>query len=333
MKRFLIFLLLPVLCIALAVPVLADEKEQAKFAIQKARTVIDKTTAKSDELKVTAAELQKSRAYLGNAQSTLDRNTSWRGKLNPEVLPDILYWAEMAEIAASTGMARLEKISHERENVRLEKAIPETEAKIKVFADKEAEIRRLRDKAGTPPSEIKSLSGELASLRTARTGLEQEVARLKAEQASLKGQVLSLTRTVAFQRSLEKLAYLSRPSNKGTTLVIPRDDLIRTAAKGSSSLAPQAALHIQRIADVVKAYPGTRLAVTVHGSGKPVRTEDEKATDAMARTIRKAFLIAGVADPAIEASGAGTSEPLFQKGSGYENRRVEILVIPPAPGK
>lgn len=333
MKRILFSLLLSVLCVALAAPVLADEREQAQFAIQKARTVIEKTTARSDELKVPAAELQKARTYLGNAQVALDKNTSWRGKLNPAVLPDILYWAEMAEITASTGMARLEKISHERENVRLEKAIPETEAKIKVFADKEEEIRRLRDQAGKPPSEMKSLSGELASLRTARTGLEKDIARLKAESEGLKKQVNSLTRTVEFQRSLEKLAYLSRPSNKGTTLVIPRDDLIRTAAKGSSSLAPQAALHIQRIADLVKAYPGTRLAVAVHGSGKPVRAEDQRATNAMAQMIRKAFLIAGVADSAVEASGAGTSEPLFAKGAGDANRRVEIRLIPESPTK
>lgn len=376
MKRILPALLLFALCLALAAPAAADDREQAQFAIQKARTVIDKTTARSDEAKVPVSELQKARTYLGNAQASLDRNTSWRGKLDPVALPDILHWAEMAEIAASTGMARLDKVSHERENVRLEKAIPETEAKIKVFTDKNEEIRRLRDQVGKP-------QGELSALKTSKTGLEKELAQLRAERANLggqvealntvvaglrkdlaekiraaeglsaenrrlkddfkalearkgadvtqmQGQIRSLTRSAAFQQALEKLGYLIRPSEKGPSIVIPRNDWIRTSARGAS-LAPQAERPIQGLAETVKAYPGTRLAVTVHGSGKPARTEDRKGTDAMAQLVRKALVQAGVADSDIEASGAGTNNPLFPKGAGDENRRVEVLLIPEPP--
>ncbi|NPU85733.1 MAG: hypothetical protein HPY65_14750 [Syntrophaceae bacterium] len=385
MKRFLFSLLFSILCAALALPALADEREQGQFAIQKARTIIEKTTARSDELKVPAGELQKARAFLGNAQAALDGNLSWRGKLKPEVLPDILYWAEMAEIAASTGMARLDKISHERENLRLEKAIPETEAKIKVFEDKNEEIRRLREQVGKPQGEMKSLSGELSALKKAKTGLEKDVAQLKTERANLngqvealnavaaglrkdlaekirsteelsaenrrlkddfkalenrkgadivqmEGQVRSLTRTAEFQKSLDRLGYLLRPSEKGPVVVIPRNDLIRATSRGSS-LAPQAERQIQRLAEIVKTHPGTRLSMTVHGSGKPTRTENRKGTDAMAQLLRKAFLNAGISDSAVEASGAGTEAPLFPKGSGDENRRVEIQVITLPPAK
>lgn len=385
MKRLLLSLLFSILCASLAVPALADEREQAQFAIQKARTVIEKTTARSDELKVPAGELQKARLYLGNAQAALDGNLSWRGKLNPAALPDIRYWAEMAEIAASTGMARLDKIAHERENLRLEKAIPETEAKIKVFDDMSDELLRLREQAGKPKGEMKSLSGEMTALRKAKTSLEKDVAQLRTERSNLNGQVealntvvaglrkdladkirsaeelsaenrrlkddfkamesrkgadvvqmqgqiRSLTRTEGLRQSLDKLGYLLRPSEKGASIVIPRNDLIRATSRGSS-LTPQAERQIRYIAEIVKTHPGTRLSMTVHGSGKPTRTENRKGTDGMAQLLRKAFLKAGISDSSMEAAGAGTEVPLFPKGSGDENRRVEILVIPPAPEK
>ncbi|MDQ5986192.1 MAG: hypothetical protein CSYNP_01911 [Syntrophus sp. SKADARSKE-3] len=336
---------------------LAD-KEQVGFAIQKAKTFIAKVKARSEDMKAPADELRQAGVFLERAEAMLKNNTSLLGKLKKDAEPEIIYYAEMAEIMASIAQSRLEKISQEQENARLEKMIPELEAKIKVFKDKEMEIQRLTEEVKKPKGSLQVMSNELALLKKERTELADQTSRMKLERENLSGKLETLQaenqrlkedlkaiesqkgsdvvemrtkfqsadRQLTFFKALSKMDYLGKLTANGCTFIIPRKDLIKVSSKGPA-LTPNADDHIKRFAYLTKAVPEVRLKVTVFGFGNPAKNEDRKSTETMAQLLKAALLKNGVKESAVDATGAGQGTALFSKGAVEDNRRVEITVM------
>jgi DNA repair exonuclease SbcCD ATPase subunit len=294
------------------------DMEQVGFAIQKAKTFIVKVKAKSEEMKAPADELRQAGIFLERAEATLKNNTSLLGKLRKEAEPEILHYAEMAEISASIALSRLERISQEQENARLEKMIPELESKIKVFKDKETEIQRLTEEVKKPKGSLQVMSSELALMKKERTELADQAARLKLERENLNGKLEALQsenrrlkddlkaietqkgsdivemrtnlqrtdRQLAFFKALGKMDYLAKLTANGCTFILPRKDLIKVSAKG------------------------------------PIL----KATETMAQLLKQALMKNGVQESTLDATGVGQGTALFSKGAVEDNRRVEITV-------
>ncbi len=296
------------------------DKSDAVFAIQKARSAIEKVKIRGEELKAPTDELEKAKKQLDQADAVLKKNTSLLGMggLKKEAEPEIRYYVEMAEINTAIVSSRLEKIGQEKENARLEKLVPDLESKIKVFADKNAEIKKLKQELSQP----RTKSAEAAQLKKENTELAAQLAKLKAERENLSGKLGNLNRNVEYVRALAKFNYLSKISDKGYTLIVPRKDLFKTTSKGSV-LAPGAEQFAAKLVEFIKAYP-SKIELDVHGAGSPAKTEDRKATEKMADVLKKALVQSGVSESAIRANGFGSSEPIFSKTAVEDNRRVEI---------
>lgn len=378
MKKYLILQIVFVLFFIIQSGTALADKEQAVFAIQKAKSFVDKVKAKSEEMKEPVDALKNARDFIDQAEATMKNNTSMLGKLKKEAEPDILFYAEMAEISASIVSSRLEKINQEKENARLEKLIPDIEAKIKIITDKDAEIQRLTEELKKPRGSIQSMNSEIALLKKEKSELAEQTSRMKFERENLNGKLEALggvliatkkdlsekTRTMedlsvenrrlkddlkaletqkgsdivdirtklqvanraaAFSGALGKWGYLSKASEKGVTLIIPRKDLIKMTPKGPM-LAPGAERQLQKFSDLIREFPESRLTATIHGFGNPAKSEDQKATESMAKLLKEAFIKQGIKESAIEVTGAGSGSPLFSKSAMEENRRVEIMV-------
>lgn len=345
---------------AFAANVFAD-KNQVMFAIQKVKTGMEKAQTRSDDMKASIPELQKAGDYIRMAEAEMKRNTSLLGSLKKDAEPRIIHLAEMAEIELAIASSKLEKISQEKENIRLEKLIPTLESQIKVFDDKNAEIARLKEEMARPGIERKKqdktdsekLSGKVEALNEVVASLRRDLAEkskvvsdLNAENRLLKENMGALEKQkgsdiVAIQGRLTsseskfkslaavgRLGFLSKLSENEYTLLISRGKLVKATSKGYV-LAPDAPQYITAIADAMSASPGSRLIIRAHGYGKPVGKEDLKATGAIARTVKEAFVTAGVSESAIEAFGTGQSSPLFSKGAVEENRCIEIEILMP----
>lgn len=344
----------------LAANVHAD-KDQVIFAIQKVKTIMEKAQTRSDDAKASIPELQKAGDYIRMAEAEMKRNTSMLGSLKKDAEPRIIHMAEMAEIELAIASSKLEKMAQERENVRLEKLIPTLESQIKVFDDKNAEIARLKEEIARPGIERKKqdktdsekLSGKVEALNEVVASLRKDLAEksksvsdltaqnrlLKENMGALEKQKGSdivaiqgrLTSAEAKMKSLAavgQLGLLSKVSENEYTLIIPRGKLVKATSRGYVP-APDAPQYIAAVADAMSASPGSRLIIRAHGYGKPVSREDSKATGAIARTVKEAFVASGVSESAIEAFGVGSSSPLFSKGATEENRCVEIEVLMP----
>ena len=370
MKKTSVILILFLFFFLQAGAVLAD-KEQLQFNIQKAKTDIETGQKKSEEAKLSVTELQKARELIKQAENTLEKNKNWRGALNKEAEPLIAYYTEMAEIYTAIALSRLGKNDQEKENARLEKLIPEIEAKIKVFDDKNAEIKKLREELEKPQGKIRDVNSEIAKLQKEKAELTEKAAQLKSEneksagkietlnevvvsvrkdltekiktvenlslenkllqdniksvEAQKGGNLLELQTKLNFFETISKFGFLSRTAGNECTFIVPRNKLIKATGK-SIVLNAEADRFITEIAESIKSFPAGKMAVKVHGFGKPSTTEDAKSTAAMANLVKKAFAGKGINESAIEASGAGTAAPLFSKSAAEENRRVEITI-------
>jgi len=335
MRRLIYLSIIPILLLGAGIA--QADREQAAFAIQKAKAFVAKVKAKSEEMKASAEDMKKAQDFIGQAEATLKAHTSILGTLKKEAEPDVLYHAEMAEISASIVLSRLEKISQEKEYERLEKMVPEVEAKIKIFNDKNAEIQRLTEELKKPDAVLAAARKDLADKTKAVEDLTAENRRLKEEMKALETQkgsdivemrakLQSANRNLEFQQALAKGDYLTRWSEKGAAIIVPRKDLLKMTAKGPM-LAPGGEALASKFAELEKAFPEAKFKINVYGFGSPAKYEDKKATDAMAELLRKAFITKGINESAVEATGKGSSSPLFSKGAVEENRRVEITVL------
>ena len=328
MKKLSLFLII-VSCCLLSSGVAHADRKQAAFAVEKAKVFIEKVKAKSDDLKASTDMLKRATAFAEQAETTLKTKTTIIGTLNKEAEQDVLFYAEMAEIHASSVMSRLEKGLQEKENARLEKMIPEIESKIRTI-----------DELKKPQGSLETLNAEVTQLRTEKTDLAGQLSRLKTERdtLALKGSSLSetqakfqsLSQELNYRKELDKLDYLMKASPNGSyTYIIPRRDLIKMSASAKSPiLAYNADRHMTKFADLMKAFPEHKIKLIVYGSGNPPKQENLKATEAMAKLLKAQLIKGGVKESSIEATGGGLESPMFSKGAVEENRRVEITLYP-----
>jgi chromosome segregation ATPase len=234
MKKLSIIFILFLFFFMQANDVLAD-KEQLQFAIQKVKTDIEKGQKKSEEVKISIIELQKAREYLQQAETELAKRKNWRGALSKEVEPLIAYYTEMAEIHAAMAFSRLEKIDQERENARLEKQIPEIEAKIKVFDDKNAEIRKLKEELEKPKGKTRDVNSEITNLKKEKAELTDQVSQLKAEKEKFSGKIETLNEVVVSVRKdlAEGIKTVEKLSAENKLL---KDNIKNSDAQTGSSL-------------------------------------------------------------------------------------------------
>lgn len=122
-------------------------------------------------------------------------------------------------------------------------------------------------------------------------------------------------------QDVSKINVLSKLNTTGMTLIIPRNDLIKTPAM---KMASGSETIIGKLAELMKKYPDMKAQIKVYGFGKPDKTENTKATENMAGILKTALVKAGGAAANISASGAGTTAPLYSKSAVEDNRRVEI---------
>jgi outer membrane protein OmpA-like peptidoglycan-associated protein len=242
MKKISIALILFIFFFVQANTVLAD-KDQLQFSIQKVKADIEKSQKKSEEVKVSINELQKAREYLKQAETELAKSKNWRGTLDKKAEPLITYYTEMAEIYTSIAFSRLEKVTQEKENTRLEKQIPEIEARIKVFDDKNAEIKKLKEILEKPQGKIRDVNSEITSLKKEKAELLGQVAQLKTEKEKFSGKIETLNEVVASVRIdlTEKIKAVENLSAENKLL----KDNIKSSetSKGSSLIEMQTKLN------------------------------------------------------------------------------------------
>jgi outer membrane protein OmpA-like peptidoglycan-associated protein len=99
----------------------------------------------------------------------------------------------------------------------------------------------------------------------------------------------------------------------------------------SSVLKPSGYSEIDRVTNVLKKYPETRILVEGHTDSTGSETYNQKLSERRAQAVKNAIVSRGVAESRIETAGFGESKPYGsnQTAAGRQlNRRVNVVIIP-----
>lgn len=99
----------------------------------------------------------------------------------------------------------------------------------------------------------------------------------------------------------------------------------------SSVLKPSGYSEIDRVTNVLKKYPETRILVEGHTDSSGAETYNQKLSEQRAQAVKNAIVSRGVAESRIETMGFGESKPYAsnETQAGRQlNRRVNVVIIP-----
>jgi DNA repair exonuclease SbcCD ATPase subunit len=197
MKRFFTWngLLLFLLCCGTVSTARAAEKSKTLIQCDLARSAVASAEGKVEGNKDAAADLERARTALKNADECQKAGTSMFGfgGLNPETEREIKLSVDAAELATATALSRIEFARATAELEAIEKQYGAVKAKLNLFEQRKAEMERLRQEVAALQNNVK----ELEVVKAEKAALALQVEQLAVERAradKLTSERLALTR-------------------------------------------------------------------------------------------------------------------------------------------
>ena len=159
------------------------------------RSAVETAAGKIEDNKEAAADLERARAALKQADESYSAGKSMFGfgDISPETEKEIKLSVEAADIATLTALSRVEFVRATAEMEAIEKQFTATKAKLKLFEDRKAELERLRLEVAA----CRKISNELEIIKLEKANLAAQIDQLNAERGradKLKIEQLELAR-------------------------------------------------------------------------------------------------------------------------------------------
>ncbi|MDD2856109.1 MAG: OmpA family protein, partial [Desulfuromonadaceae bacterium] len=245
---------------------------------------------------------------------------------------------------------QLEERAAENKNLVAAKKVEADQLNAGIAArDRELEVRK--SALATAESRIEALTAEVASkqrdisaleLKLVNSGKSLDAAKVEAVRLNSELKSLSARNSAVVTQSQEEIQALKRSQEFvadagqiGGTIKSGTDNMtvifLRSAlfiAPKNKSVSPEGEKKLQLVLDLLNKYPEFNVKISVHGFGTPSKNENAAATERMAKLVH-AYLIekGGLVSDRVEASGAGTAEPLYAKNNSEGNKRVEFAFV------
>jgi DNA repair exonuclease SbcCD ATPase subunit len=197
MKRFFASsgILLIVLCCGTVSSTSAAEKSKTLIQCDLARSAVASAEGKVEGNREAAADLERARTALRNADECQKAGTSMFGfgGISPETEREIKLSVNAAELATATALSRVEFARATAELEAIEKQYVTVKTKLNLFEERKAEMERLRQEVATLQKTVK----ELEVVKAEKAALALQVEQLAAERAradKLTSEQVELTR-------------------------------------------------------------------------------------------------------------------------------------------
>ena len=214
----------------------------------------------------------------------------------------------------ATGVKKLEK-----EKAALQNQLQQTQQ----------EKQDLRQQLNSTESEAARLQDELANVKDERNSLQEKLSEQEAMREKLAEQRREL------QDLVKDLSGISVKSRGGANAIVLEDKIL--FALGEASLGEEAKNSLNKIADYLKKKQWQKIRIEGHTDGVPVtskRWEDNYHLSAMrAHAVMRHLVSKGIDPRNAYLVGFGPNQPVVEPEKKTapvpENRRVEILLVPP----
>ena len=173
----------------------AADKNKTLVQLDATRSAVETAAGKIEDNKEAAADLERARAALKQADESYSAGKSMFGfgDISPETEKEIKLSVEAADIATLTALSRVEFVRATAEMEAIEKQFTATKAKLKLFEDRKAELERLRLEVAA----CRKISNELEIIKLEKANLAAQIDQLNAERGradKLKIEQLELAR-------------------------------------------------------------------------------------------------------------------------------------------
>ena len=190
--KWIYLLLISTLCLSTS-NALAADKNKILIQLDAARSEVETVAGKAEGNKEAAADLTRARAALKYADESYNTGKSMFGfgDINPETEREIKLSFDIADVATTTALSRLEFVRATAELDAIEKQFSSVKSKLKLFEDRKAELARLRLEVAAcqkTTSELEIAKAEITVMATKMEQLAAERSRadkLKIEQFEL----------------------------------------------------------------------------------------------------------------------------------------------------
>lgn len=211
--------------------------------------------------------------------------------------------------ALSSERQEAERIQNEKDAAAA-KARAEAEERAAAEAKRQAELTAAKEAQMKAEAEAKQ-AAEKARAEAAR----QEAERAKAATAALRAQLL------------QQLNSVLQTTDSPRGLVVNMADVLFDF--GKYNLKSDAQIKLAKLAGIIQAHPGLRLAIEGHTDNIGGDEMNMKLSQQRADTVRDFLVQQGLGQDAVTAVGLGKAEPVADNTSNegrQKNRRVEIIV-------
>ncbi len=183
-----------IFCISVS-SVYAAGKNKTLAQLDATRAAVEAATWKTEGNKEAAADLERARTALKYADEShkSGRSMFGFGDISPETEKEIKLSVDMADLATTTALSRVGFVRAVAELEAIEKQFASISAKLKLFEDRMAELKRLRLGVDV----CRKISNELEIIKIEKAILASQVDQLAAEQSradKLKIEQLELSR-------------------------------------------------------------------------------------------------------------------------------------------
>jgi septal ring factor EnvC (AmiA/AmiB activator) len=182
-------------CCLSASNIFAAEKNKTLIQLDAARSIVETASIKTEGNKDAAADLERAKVALKNADESYNAGKSYFSDITPETEKEIKMYVTMADIAAVTALSRVELVRAAAELDAIEKQFVTVAAKLKLFEERMTELKRLRLES----AELQKANRELETVKAEKAALASQVERLAAERVradKLKAERLELNRNL-----------------------------------------------------------------------------------------------------------------------------------------
>lgn len=190
--KWINFFLMLLFCLS-ASTAFAAGKNKTLNQLDATRSVVETVSVKTDGNKEAAADLERARAALKNADNSYNAGKSYFSDISPETEKEIKMYVDMADLATTTALSRVESVRATAELEAIEKLFAAVSLKLKLFEDRMAELKKLRLES----AELQKTVKELESIKAEKAALTSQVEQLAAERSradKLKIEQLELNR-------------------------------------------------------------------------------------------------------------------------------------------
>jgi outer membrane protein OmpA-like peptidoglycan-associated protein len=223
--------------------------------------------------------------------------------------------------------------SEDARNIAIRKAAEEEAA-----AEQRANEQRMADQKAQQQAAELAAANEAAA--RAQAELQRQQAEAATQQANLEAQRSAAAAAEAVRQQQQLRAQLLAQLNavlqtKDTPrgLVVTMADIL--FATGKYDLAPGARESLAKLAGILLAHPGLKLAIEGHTDSTGGDDFNMKLSGQRADTVRNYLISQGLSPDNITAQGFGKADPVADNATAdgrKQNRRVEIIVSGEAIG-